>query len=115
MKWGLLRLCLVWILLLLSVAVGQKKKKQKQQHHEEGYELTRQPEDIMFCVLSEEELAKCQAFADATARDHLKNEATFGSYYRPILCKQVQYHTLLTLVSILEQTKFCDQLYFTNT
>jgi hypothetical protein len=98
MKWGLLRLCLLGILLLLSVAVGQKKKKQKQQHHEEGYELTRQPEDIMFCVLSEEELAKCQAFAEAAARDHLRNEATFGSYYRPILCKQVQIFFLACVI-----------------
>jgi len=50
---------------------------------------TRLPDELMFCVLSEEELAKCEAFATAAARDHLRNEATFGSYYRPILCKQV--------------------------
>lgn len=55
----------------------------------DGYSLTRGPEDIMFCVLSAEELAKCQAFAEAAARDHLKDETIFGSYYRPILCKQV--------------------------
>ena len=59
---------------------------------EVGYELHREENELMFCVLSNEEMAKCQAFAAATARDHLRNEKTFGSYYRPILCKKYFSH-----------------------
>jgi hypothetical protein len=36
----------------------------------------------MFCVVSAEELAKCLAFAAAAARDNLRSERIFGSYYR---------------------------------
>jgi hypothetical protein len=59
---------------------------------EVGYELHREENELMFCVLSNEEMAKCQAFAAATARDHLRSEKTFGSYYRPILCKKYFSH-----------------------
>ena len=39
----------------------------------------------MWCVLSEEELRKCEAFAAATADDQMKtNEQAFGSYYRKV-------------------------------
>ena len=36
----------------------------------------------MWCCLSVEELDKCNAFAEATERDHINSEFTFGSYYR---------------------------------
>ena len=86
-----LRLSLIGCLVFISSAIVQSKKRQRYQAND-GYELTRQPDDLMFCVLSEEELTKCEAFADAAARDHRRNEATFGSYYRPILCKQYTSH-----------------------
>ena len=39
----------------------------------------------MWCVLSEEELRKCEAFAAATADDQEKTqEQAFGSYYRKV-------------------------------
>jgi hypothetical protein len=76
------------LFVLFSSVRGQKKTKAGG----EGYELTRGLEDVMFCVLSNEELAKCQALSEAVARDHLRNEKTFGSYYRPILCKQYSSH-----------------------
>lgn len=91
MKSWTLRLCLAGCMIMITNVACQSKKRQRLQH-EEGYELTRHPDDIMFCVTSEEELAKCEAFAAAAARDHLRNEATFGSYYRPILCKQYTSH-----------------------
>ena len=41
--------------------------------------------ELMWCVLSEEELRKCEAFAAATADDQMKtNEQAFGSYYRKV-------------------------------
>ena len=40
----------------------------------------------MWCVLSEEELRKCEDFAAATADDQMKtNEQAFGSYYRKVM------------------------------
>ena len=39
----------------------------------------------MWCVLSDEELRKCEAFAAATADDQDKTqEQAFGSYYRKV-------------------------------
>ena len=41
--------------------------------------------ELMWCVLSEEELRKCEAFAAATADDQEKTqEQAFGSYYRKV-------------------------------
>lgn len=59
-----------------------------------------QKRDLVFCVLSEEELAKCevcnahlllptplpQALADQTMRDQEASDTTFGSYFRTIGC-----------------------------
>ena len=81
---------LVAFLLTISCAlISSVAAQQKTKAGGEGYELSRGPDDVMFCVLSNEELAKCQAFAEATARDHLRNEKTFGSYY--ISMHHVQY------------------------
>ena len=77
------------LLTLASVFSCTLVQGQYQYQTNDGYGLSRGLDDIMFCVLSAEELAKCQAFAEAAARDHLKDETIFGSYYRPILCKEV--------------------------
>ena len=47
--------------------------------------LSRETNELMWCVLSEEELNKCEAFAAATAEDqeHTQEQA-FGSYYRKV-------------------------------
>jgi hypothetical protein len=82
-KMKMIRLLAISSVCLCTFVLGQYQTN-------DPYSLSRGPEDIMFCVLSAEELAKCQAFAEAAARDHLIDETTFGSYYRPILCKQVK-------------------------
>ena len=49
----------------------------------------------MWCVLSEEELRKCEAFAAATADDQEKTqEQAFGSYYRKVNTT-IQSHQLI--------------------
>jgi len=42
--------------------------------------------DLVFCVLSEEELAKCEALAAQTLKDQEESDITFGSYFRTIGC-----------------------------
>ena len=55
---------------------------------EDNYRLERKGNDIMWCVTSKEELAKCEALAQAVKEDQEVSELAFGSYYRNILCKQ---------------------------
>lgn len=44
--------------------------------------------ELMWCVLSDEELNKCEEFARATEKDQMDtNEEAFGSYYRKVLQK----------------------------
>ena len=38
----------------------------------------------MWCVLSDEELKKCEAFAEATEDDQEKDVYTFGSDYKKV-------------------------------
>ena len=38
----------------------------------------------MWCVLSDEELRKCEEFAGATESDQEKDEYTFGSDYKKV-------------------------------
>ncbi len=52
-----------------------------------NYDLEREGNDVMWCVTSKEELAKCQALADAVNEAQALSELAFGSYYRRILCK----------------------------
>ena len=52
-----------------------------------NYDLERHGNDLMWCVISLEELAKCQALANAVDEAQKLSEVTFGSYYRRILCK----------------------------
>lgn len=42
--------------------------------------------DLRFCVLSEAELAKCEAMAEATLADQMRDDLTFGSYFHKITC-----------------------------
>ena len=42
--------------------------------------------DLKFCVLSEAEMAKCQAMAEATLGDQENNDNSFGSYFHRIKC-----------------------------
>ena len=50
-------------------------------------DIYRAENEIMWCCLSEEELAKCQDFAAAVAEDNERSDLIFGSYYRGIKCK----------------------------
>lgn len=68
---------LLTILLLLEPILAQVK----------NYDIERQGNDIMWCVISKEELAKCQALAVAVNEAQRESELAFGSYYRRILCK----------------------------
>ena len=44
--------------------------------------------ELMWCVLSDEELNKCEEFARSTEKDQMDtNEEAFGSYYRKVLQK----------------------------
>lgn len=72
--WGLL-------ILLNSPCNGQVKRTK-------NYDLVREGNEIMWCVTSAEELAKCEAMAEAIDEDQLRSELAFGSYYRKIKCKQ---------------------------
>merc|ERR1711935_15860 len=72
-----------YVLVPMALAQGQTK----------NYDLVRQGNDLMWCVITPEELAKCQALADAVNKaqteseqfsDHTKG---FGSHYRKILSK----------------------------
>jgi hypothetical protein len=40
--------------------------------------------DLVFCVLSEAELAKCEAMAEAVMAAQDNDDNTFGSYYHKI-------------------------------
>ena len=41
--------------------------------------------ELMWCVLSDEELNKCEEFARSTEKDQMDtNEEAFGSYYRKV-------------------------------
>ena len=46
--------------------------------------------DILWCCLSKEELAKCRAFATAVKDDNDRSDLIFGSSYRDIKCKLYQ-------------------------
>ena len=71
------------VLVPAVMAQGQRK----------NYDLEREGNDLMWCVITPEELAKCQALADAVNKAQTESESLsdhtkgFGSYYRRILCK----------------------------
>ena len=47
--------------------------------------LNRASNELMWCVLTDEEQRKCEAFAAATAKDQDETqEQAFGSYYRKV-------------------------------
>ncbi len=52
--------------------------------------VAREGNDLLWCCLSAEELRKCQNFAEAVNRDHLRSEYTFGSYYHRLKCRRFQ-------------------------
>ena len=49
------------------------------------YFYYRASNELMWCVLSDEELNKCEEFARSTEKDQMDtNEEAFGSYYRKV-------------------------------
>jgi melanoma-associated antigen p97 len=53
-----------------------------------NYAQARTGNDLMWCVISAEELAKCVAMAEAIDKAQELSDFAFGSYYRQIKCKQ---------------------------
>jgi hypothetical protein len=45
--------------------------------------------DLVFCVLSEAELAKCEAMAEAVMAAQENDDNTFGSYFHKIRCSSL--------------------------
>ena len=77
----------VILLSILSITYAQQRLFRDDDQDEYVY---RQGNDILWCCLSKEEVAKCRSFADAVEEDHLADEITFGSYYRKVKCRQFQ-------------------------
>ena len=76
---------------VLSQADGVGNRRRSEVFREEG--------ELLWCCLTGEELAKCEAFARATERDQLKSDYTFGSYYRPIKYASIENHPPVTVPS----------------
>ena len=50
--------------------------------------IVRVKNELLWCCLTAEEVAKCEAFAAAAEQTHLEDEYNFGSYYRAVRCKR---------------------------
>ena len=70
---------------LPCLAAGQQQtgSQKKPKAYKEERRVTREGNDLMWCVLSLEEYAKCRHFAEAVERDQMETaDVAFGSYYR---------------------------------
>ena len=69
-------------------AKKQRKKATAARYKEDRY-VSREGNDLMWCVLSMEEYAKCRHFAEMVEKDQMEtNELAFGSYFRRVRCKR---------------------------